>query len=72
MSSGEKIPEDEEKIIQDLVSKLKFISKIKEEQIVDLQSFSVMEHCISTSIYRTCIRQGTENRDDVYLFFIQQ
>lgn len=61
---------DETEEIQELVSRLKFISKIQPNQIVDLKSFSVMEPCISTSLYRTCIRLGSENRDDVLLFFI--
>jgi hypothetical protein len=61
---------EEEKLVQELVSRLKFISKIQPNQIIDLKSFSVMEQCLSTSLYRTCIRMGTENREEVLLFFI--
>lgn len=60
---------EEEKIIQELVSRLKFISKIQVNQIVDLKSFSVMQPSITTSLYRTCIRLGTESREDVLIFF---
>lgn len=71
MASGDNIfkEDDEEKIVQDIVSKLKFISKIQQNQIIDLRSFSIMEPCISTSLYRTCIRLGSENRENVLLFF---
>jgi hypothetical protein len=61
---------EEEKLIQELTSRLKFISKIQPNQIIDLKSFSVMEPCLSTSLYRTCIRMGSENREEVLLFFI--
>jgi hypothetical protein len=61
--------EEEEKTIQELVSRLKFISKIQINQIIDLKSFSVMQPSISTSLYRTCVRMGTESRDDVLVFF---
>jgi len=61
--------EEEEKIIQELISRLKFISKIQINQIVDLKSFSVMQPSFSTSLYRTCVRMGSESREDVLLFF---
>lgn len=61
---------EEELLTQDIVSKLKFISKIQPHQLIDLKSFSIMEQSISTSLYRTCIRMGTENRENVLLFFI--
>lgn len=61
--------DDEDKIIQDVVSRLKFISKIQPNQLVDLKSFSIMEQSLSTSLYRTCVRMGSENRESVLLFF---
>lgn len=61
--------EEEEKVIHELISRLKFISKIQINQIVDLKSFSVMQPSLSTSLYRTCIRMGTENREEVLAFF---
>jgi len=62
--------EEEEKNVQDLISKLKFISKIHPGCVIDLKSFTVMEQCLSTSLYRTCVRMGAENRDSVLLFFM--
>lgn len=63
------LADEEEKIIQELISRLKFISKIQTNQIVDLKSFSVMQPSLSTSLYRTCIRMGSESREEVLLFF---
>lgn len=59
-----------ENIVQDVISKLTFISKIKEGEVVDVSSMSLMNrNSISTKTYRTVVRLGSESRDVTYNFF---
>lgn len=57
-----------ERSVQDIVSKLKFISKIKEGEIMDVQTHSLTEWSIGTSVYRTFIARG-ESRKSALEFF---
>lgn len=57
-----------ERSVQDIVSKLKFMSKIKEGEIVDVASLSLMERGWKTSAYRTFVARG-ENRMATLEFF---
>jgi len=59
-----------ERSVQDIVSKLKFISKIKEGEIVDVTSLSLMEKGWSTSAYRTLVTRN-ESRKATLEFFRQ-
>lgn len=63
-----------ERSVQDIVSKLKFISKIKEDEVVDVTSLSLAEKGWATSAYRTyraIIARDNESRDDTLEFFRQ-
>lgn len=62
--------DDSEQAVRDVLSKLSFISKIKEGEIVDVESLSLMGKCISTGVYRTLIRMGTESRETTLKFFV--
>nr|QBK86401.1 MAG: uncharacterized protein LCMAC102_01960 [Marseillevirus LCMAC102] len=57
-----------ERSVQDIVSKLKFMSKIKEGEIVDVQSLTLMEKGWGTSAYRTLVARG-ESRKATLEFF---
>ena len=65
-----------ERSVQDIVSKLKFISKIKEGELVDVHSLTVMEAGVPTSIYRTFFTRSESRkitldflRDIFFIFF---
>lgn len=57
-----------EKHLNDILSKLKFISKIKPNEIVDTRSMSLMEIGWLTSVYRTLVVR-TEGRDTTLEMF---
>lgn len=54
--------------IQDTIAKLKFISKIKPGEVIDLPSLQMMEVCSSTSLYRTLIK-SSGSKDASLVFF---
>lgn len=54
--------------VQDIMSCLKFISKIKVGDVVDVGSRTLMKKCISTSLYRTMIARK-EGRGKALDFF---
>jgi len=56
-----------ERSVQDIVSKLKFISKIKEGEKVDVQSLTLCESGLGTSLYRTFVARG-ESRENALEF----
>ena len=62
------ITDGSDKAVQDIVSKLKFISKIKVGEVVNVQTESLMKIGWVTSAYRTLIFKG-EGRDATLLFF---
>lgn len=57
-----------ERSVQDTVSKLKFIAKIEEGEVVDVHSLSLYPVGYLTSIYRTMFARG-EGRDHTLNFF---
>lgn len=57
-----------EKHVQDILSKLKFISKIKVGDIVDTKSLSLMDSGWITSLYRTFIARG-DGREATFQLF---
>lgn len=59
-----------ERSVQDIVSKLKFISKIKEGDIIDVASLTLTPKNLGTSVYRTVIARG-ESRCAALEFFRQ-
>lgn len=59
-----------ERSVQDIVSKLKFISKIREGEIVDVSNLSLSERNWKTSMYRTLFARK-ESRHMTLDFFRQ-
>jgi len=57
-----------ERSVQDTVSKLKFISKIEEGEIVDVHTLTLYPLGLVTSLYRTFFARG-EGRDHTLNFF---
>lgn len=57
-----------EKSVQDIVSKLKFISKIAVGEIVDVASLTLMDRNWKTSAYRTILARG-ESREGTFELF---
>jgi acyl-CoA hydrolase len=64
------VKDGSERSVQDIVSKLKFISKIEEGEIVDVRSSTIMEAGWSSSIYRTFFTRN-ESRKITLDFFRQ-
>lgn len=62
--------DDNDKSVYDILSKLKFISKIKEGEVVDVRSLTIMEVGMATSAYRTFITKD-EGRDNTLKYFRQ-
>jgi len=56
-----------ERSVQDIVSKLKFISKIREGQKLDVQSLTLCEDGMGTALYRTLVARG-ESRENALEF----
>lgn len=54
--------------VREVVSRLRFISKIKENEIVDVQSVRTMPKGIATSVYRT-VYHPDESRKRTLNFF---
>lgn len=63
------IADGSERIVNDVSSKLKFISKIKENEVLDTRSVSLMEVGWKTSLYRTFIAR-CESKETTYEFFL--
>ena len=62
------VTDGSERSVQDIVSKLKFISRIKEGEKVDIQTLRVMNaDSWGTSIYRTLVSRG-ESRETTLEF----
>jgi hypothetical protein len=57
-----------ENSIQNIINRLKFISKIQSEEIVDVQSLTLSEKSIKTSLYRTFLARN-ESRQLTLEFF---
>jgi len=64
------VKDGSERSVQDIVSRLKFISKIKEGEIVDVRSSTIMELGWPSSIYRTFFTRN-ESRKITLEFFRQ-
>ena len=60
--------DDSNRSVQDIVSKLNFISKIKEGEILDVSRLTLMEQNWGTSTYRTIFARG-ESREKSLDFF---
>jgi len=56
-----------ENSVQDIVSKLKFISKIKEGEKLDVSTLTLCENTLFSSLYRTLLRRG-ESREATLVF----
>lgn len=63
------VADGSEKIVNEISSKLKFISKIKENEVLDTRSVSLMEVGWKTSLYRTFIAR-CESKETTYDFFL--
>lgn len=59
-----------EKSVQDVVSKLKFISKITIGEIVDVGTLTLMDNTWKTSAYRTILARG-ESREKTFELFAE-
>lgn len=59
---------DSEHTVSDIVSKLLFISKIKEGDVLSVDSLQLMQPGFYTSLYRT-IFSASENRESAFEFF---
>lgn len=57
-----------EKSVQDVVSKLKFISKISIGEIVDVSTLTLMDRSWTTSAYRTVLARGESRESSFELF----
>ena len=64
------VKDGSERSVQDIVSRLKFISKIKEGELVDVHSSTIMELGWTASIYRTFFTRN-ESRKITLDFFRQ-
>jgi hypothetical protein len=64
------VKDGSERSVQDIVSKLKFISKIEEGEIVDVRSSTIMEVGWTSSLYRTFFTRN-ESRKTTLDFFRQ-
>lgn len=62
------VADGSEKIVNEISSKLKFIAKIKENEVLDTRSVSLMEVGWKTSLYRTFIAR-CESKETTYDFF---
>ncbi len=58
-----------ERIVSGVISKLMFIAQIKEGDIIDVASYTLMEPSMKTSAYRTFIARA-EGRDSALEMFI--
>ena len=56
------VKDGSERSVQDIVSKLKFISKIKEGELVDVHTLTIIESGVVTSLYRTFITRSESRR----------
>jgi len=57
-----------ERSVQDVVSKLKFISKIKEGDIIDVATLTISQRSLATSLHRTFVARS-ESREVTLNFF---
>lgn len=62
------VKDGSERSVQELVSKLKFVSKINEGELVDVHTLTIMETGIATSLYRTFLTRS-ESRKITLEFF---
>lgn len=53
--------------VQGIISKLKFVSKVGEGEIINVSTFTLCKKSWSTSLYRTLLQQG-ESREATLMF----